>query len=296
MDTSDWITLGAAILVGGGTLFLGIMAWRAIRQTRSIQKAERRERVLNEIIQWAVDVSARMSPIDMLKNPEWLLGTKLDTEETFRFVQIYGCLDLMSQYSVSQLRGEYISQIASRIRNDLGGAVDDLINKIEEHLKLLLGGAEHTVELEEYGTLIDIIFKGKSELRAGLSEDAKHQVAIFDDRVELNNSATRVIEIAVEIKTKDIEQEEQNMSKEDEATGSNEITLDYIERHLRRRDRQMQWQWLFSLGVSAMAVGTTWVIATTPRTPGDLRAGLFVFSIGLVISLISLFYRYRKKS
>jgi len=50
MTTSDWINLIAAILVGGGTLFLGIMAWQAIRQTRSIQKAENRERLLNEII------------------------------------------------------------------------------------------------------------------------------------------------------------------------------------------------------------------------------------------------------
>ena len=56
MTTSDWITLGAAILVGGGTLFLGIMAWRAIRQSRSIQKAEKRERLLNEIIEWAVSI------------------------------------------------------------------------------------------------------------------------------------------------------------------------------------------------------------------------------------------------
>ena len=56
MTNSDWITLGAAILVGGGTLFLGIMAWRTIHQTRSIQKAEKRERLLNEIIEWTVDI------------------------------------------------------------------------------------------------------------------------------------------------------------------------------------------------------------------------------------------------
>ncbi len=56
MITSDWITLGAAILTGGGTLFLGIMAWKSIRQTRSIQKTDKRERLLNEIIEWATDV------------------------------------------------------------------------------------------------------------------------------------------------------------------------------------------------------------------------------------------------
>jgi len=56
MTNSDWITLGAAILTGGGTLFLGIMAWRTIRQTRSIQKAEKRERLLNEIIEWVFSI------------------------------------------------------------------------------------------------------------------------------------------------------------------------------------------------------------------------------------------------
>jgi hypothetical protein len=47
MTTSDWISIISAILIGGGTLFLGIMAWLTIRQTRSIQKAEKRERLLN---------------------------------------------------------------------------------------------------------------------------------------------------------------------------------------------------------------------------------------------------------
>ncbi len=57
MTTANWINLVAALIVGGGTLFLGIMAWRTILQTRSIQKAEKRERLLNEIINWATDVA-----------------------------------------------------------------------------------------------------------------------------------------------------------------------------------------------------------------------------------------------
>ncbi len=86
------------------------------------------------------------------------------------------------------------------------------------------------------------------------------------------------------------------MSKESEATGSKEPTIKDIEEHLKRQDRQTKWQWLFSLGVSAMAVGITWVIATMPTTPGDFWSGLLVFFIGVVIALLSLFYRYGKKS
>ena len=53
MDTSDWIQLIAAILIGGGTLALAVMTWKSIRQTRGIQKSDKRERLLNEIIEWA---------------------------------------------------------------------------------------------------------------------------------------------------------------------------------------------------------------------------------------------------
>jgi hypothetical protein len=200
----DWATPLSAIATLAAVIVALGLGVASIVQTQRLQKRERRERLLNEIIEWAEDVSARMSPVDILKNPEWVLGTKLDSEEKFRFLQIYGLLDLVHQYAVSDLYGEYISQIASRVRKDLGKAVHDLIIKIEKHLEVLLDGAEHTVKLEEYSTLIDIFFKGKSELRDGLSEDAKHQLHVFDDRVELNKSATRVIEIATKIKAEGI--------------------------------------------------------------------------------------------
>ena len=54
MDTNNWISLISAILIGGGTITLAIMTWKSIRQTRDIQQRERRERLLNEIIEWAI--------------------------------------------------------------------------------------------------------------------------------------------------------------------------------------------------------------------------------------------------
>ena len=56
MSTSDVISLVAAILIGGGTLALAIMTWKSIRQTRSIQKVETRERRLKEICDWLESV------------------------------------------------------------------------------------------------------------------------------------------------------------------------------------------------------------------------------------------------
>jgi len=106
MSTSDWINLIAAILVGGDTLFLGIMAWRTIRQTRSIQKAEKRERLLNEIIEWAVSIgecshsSMNLTALSTLADPTRVW--------TFAYTTI-GNLNL--SLSRMELRSKYISQV-----------------------------------------------------------------------------------------------------------------------------------------------------------------------------------------
>lgn len=65
MTTDSWINLIAAILIGGGTLFLGIMAWRTIRQTRNIQKAEKREIILNDIQKWAESGIVAIAPASL---------------------------------------------------------------------------------------------------------------------------------------------------------------------------------------------------------------------------------------
>ena len=56
MTTDNWINLIAAISGWIGILCLGIIAWLTIRQTRSIQKAEKREQLLNEILERALGV------------------------------------------------------------------------------------------------------------------------------------------------------------------------------------------------------------------------------------------------
>lgn len=211
-----WSAIPSA-LVAWGTILLAFATFSLVRHSKEQEDRRRQEeqakekrdideRLLNEIIEWAIDVLTRNSPPDILKNPEWVLEAKYDTEEKIRLAQIHTYMDLINQYTVSYLRGEYISLIASRIRNDLGKAVDDLIGMIEKHCKVLQDGAEHTVGLAEYKTvIIDIISKGKSELRDGLSEDAKYQLNVFDDRIKLNKSATKVIRLTVGIKTEGID-------------------------------------------------------------------------------------------
>lgn len=59
MDTSDWIAISA-----GATFLLALAAFWAIWQNHSLQKRERRERLLNEIIEWVSDVKRKMLQAD----------------------------------------------------------------------------------------------------------------------------------------------------------------------------------------------------------------------------------------
>ena len=102
MDTSDWVILGAAILTGGGTLFLGIMAWRTIRQTRNLQKAEKRERLLNEIIEWAEDVARLNFKIYNF------IEAQISKESWVE--NVIG--EIVSQFQVVEVKGDYINSIA----------------------------------------------------------------------------------------------------------------------------------------------------------------------------------------
>ena len=78
--------------------------------------------------------------------------------------------------------------------------------------------------------------------------------------------------------------------KEDEWKSNVSKALKSIE----NRQIKTTWQFPFNLGISAMAVGLTWFIATAPITQGDYKSGLFVFSIGLFVTLSALLYRRRK--
>ncbi len=250
MTISDWINLIAAILVGGGTFFLGIMAWRTIRQTRGIQKAEKRERLLNEIIEWALDIAESALHRKTIQQLEEFRTTKME-------------------YELSRAESRYIGEIVSRFFDDLSPSLKNVITKLDE--------------------AIDIITR-KIEKSQGSLKDLRNSEKDLTESVE-----KLIVEIA-KIKTKNIGKKEENMSNEEKTAGDNEPTLKDIEEHLKRQDRRTKWQWLFSVGVSAMAVGLTWVIATMSTTPGDFWTGLFVFFLGVVIALLSLFYRHRKKS
>ncbi|MBA7474440.1 hypothetical protein ES707_09793 [subsurface metagenome] len=173
MSTSDWITLGAAILVGGGTLFLGIMAWRTIHQTRSIQKAEKRERLLNEIIEWAIDIAKCGKEIDL----STLLQIPDDKKNIFVPLKMK---EMAISLGAMEGRNQYISTIALTFGEDLREAIDILLDSLEEYKELLSTKSEDITDMSEIVEKLD-----------------------SHDR-QLLTATNNVIEETVKIKTRDI--------------------------------------------------------------------------------------------
>jgi len=171
MTTSDWITLGAAILVGGGTLFLGIMAWRTIRQTRSIQKAEKRERLLNEIIEWAANINSC----------GWRLEYPMSGEVTDEPHQLLRRVNIFSRFMIVGTKSEYVEKIASVFGGSLYSAVKDTKKKLDKFIK----------QQWESIKLKDREIKKISKNRE-------------DSEKALYKSADKVIKEAAKIKTRDI--------------------------------------------------------------------------------------------
>ena len=172
MTTDNWINLIAAILVGGGTLFLGIMAWRAIRQTRTMQKAEKRERLLNEIIEWATELSKfNITPERDLRNSK-------DIEEMYRWSAPHWANLLSSKEST----GESLKRRVGATWPNIGSLIEDVLKNIE----LTVLAIDYPKSSISPDKMLKIIKKlGKCVL-------------------ELNNSVEKVIEAVDKIKASDI--------------------------------------------------------------------------------------------
>ena len=58
MTTSDWINLIAAIIIGGGTLALAVVAFRSIRENRNLQIIRYKIELLDKVFDWLINVQA----------------------------------------------------------------------------------------------------------------------------------------------------------------------------------------------------------------------------------------------
>ena len=178
MTVDNWINLGVAILVGGGTLTLAVMTWRSIRQTRKIHEKERRDRLLNEIIEWAMEATrSKLEGVfkDLAKDYKY-------SDKKFIKAQIH---EIGITYSNLMVKTAYICDVAKSFDLDM-----------EENAQ---------------NTFVQIVMLAKilGELAEAWGQKAKAEIDEYFEVLqeyegELKNSASKVIEKASKLKVKGI--------------------------------------------------------------------------------------------
>lgn len=172
------------------TLVLALTSVKAIeqsnlrenaRRTAEIEKEtrDRKERLLDEIIEWAIDASK----CDVALDPTAIVGT-IGTEKARLFVE---ALTSKERTSITKTWGKslYISKIVPTTWQDLQKAVEELI--------------------KDLGMLVDLLDECSDAVASNLI-DAFGSVSekVREHKLKLYKSVEKVIEEATKIKTKDI--------------------------------------------------------------------------------------------
>lgn len=178
METSDLVLSVLTFVAIFVALGIGVAN---VIQTKNIQKTERKQRLLNEIIDWAIDVTK----VELLMEIADVTGIKDNRRAR---LYMYTTVDkLRFSFRQAITRGLYISGIVSILGVDLQLAVEKLIKGLEVHIALI----------NEYmdTTMPSAVSLDETKSAAGKVE---HNKQLLDE------SAEKVLEEAVKIKTKDI--------------------------------------------------------------------------------------------
>jgi len=183
MEVGDWITLGAVVVA----LVIGVSS---ILHTQNLQKRERKERLLNEIIEWAIDVAK--------------CGLEKDLPDTSRTTDMndgklhlaYSTNILAKSYQSMRGRNQYISQIVLTFGQDLQEAVNTLKKDVEEHIKLL--------DVLYNDLTVRFVSLTNSNIAEYTEQITKSTTQIGMHRWKLDESTNKVIGEASKIKTTDI--------------------------------------------------------------------------------------------
>lgn len=101
MDCGDWITLTAVMVALG----LGLSS---LIQTHRLQKRERKERLLKEIVEWVTDIQKVSLEVDIPA-----IGSPLSLQQINANLTIVEANTLL-RYGIPFIKNEYIAAIASK--------------------------------------------------------------------------------------------------------------------------------------------------------------------------------------
>ncbi len=136
MDVGDWITLGAVLVALG----IGVAS---ILYTQSLQKKERKEKLLNEIIEWAENVTRVNFGGEITAAPSKVIQGRLANVN-----RLLGC-------QLLEVKGKgIIKQSALSINQELGDAVNNILNSLNVVINVLKQGVPYDESEEAKGILI----------------------------------------------------------------------------------------------------------------------------------------------
>jgi len=177
LENDNWVGISAL-----STMILAIAAFWAIRNSREQEKRDKDERLLNEIIEWALNFTKRPSE-KVFRDIAGAAGT----EKVPLYVHAH-IVEVMESFVGMSGKNLYISRIALKFEQGLQKAVEELIKDLDAYVKCL-GQWQHELSNAIVRNIPD---KEENTIKA-------------DEHVRrLEKSAHKVAEEATKIKTKDI--------------------------------------------------------------------------------------------
>lgn len=150
MSISDWINIVSAAIVGAGTIFLGTMAYRAIVQTRNIERTHRRHQTINEIIDWAISIAE--FEMTATSSWEWAVMRKEKPSSVQRYFLYAETDKSLVNLKGMKIRGQHMALIAPDLGSTLNSNVNQLITNFNDYVNLV----------SQYKNSIKSILKNKS--------------------------------------------------------------------------------------------------------------------------------------
>ena len=122
---SAYIAIGTLILASA-TILLALLSWQNIKSGYDKEKRDRRERWLNEIIGWAVEIGEYRT--------EEATADYFGVGE-FNIDKAARLKNLVKKYEITLLTGESVKNLATRFGEDLTSNVNNVIKNINEAIK-----------------------------------------------------------------------------------------------------------------------------------------------------------------
>ncbi len=211
-NNDNWIGISALT-----TMLLALAAFWAIWQNRGIQIKNRKDRLLNEIIDWAKQLENRMfAPWEERKLlSEEVKEAFAEREKSVSFYRELEKLRILDDklIELGRLRtemneGRYIKTLGSGLDEELGEAIEAILNNMEGRRELLRNRPQYEpiedvreIDLKQEKLQLDLIKDQTKSLDGlNLSEEQLSHVLLGRNAGNIKQSALKVIDKATTIK------------------------------------------------------------------------------------------------